>query len=98
MPFIGSIIPANVSGIDRQRKASKREEPRKAGEASAFQRAMDEAELSSVEAAEATVHPHSVKRADAEESREDRTRRGYYGPGGPVAPATPERPRLDTEG
>lgn len=99
MAFIGSIIPANVAGLDpkAQRLRREREEKKQIVRAGEFARALDEAELSSVEEVEQAEGARPVQEVGTEEGREDREKLGYYEPGGTMG-ISPRHPRIDLEG
>ena len=100
MAPIGPIIPPGLAGVDtRNREAEKaRERKRPPKGADAFQRALDEAEISAVLPVEAAEEVRSVKANDAEESREDRTAHANYDPRGGASPNPPQNPSLDIKG
>ena len=99
MPFIGSIIPASVAGLDpkAQRLRREREEKKQVVRSGEFARALDEAELTSVEEIEEAEESRAAKEVGTEEGREDREKMGYYEPGGKMGIA-PQPPRIDLEG
>ena len=85
MPWVGSIIPTRAAGLDdkAQRLRRERDEKRRivTGD-SGFARALDEAELASVEATEAVEHALAPEPAESEEGREDREKHGFNDPRG----------------
>jgi hypothetical protein len=99
MPFVGSIIPANIVRVDagvRKAQRDREDKKRPEGEGS-FSRALDEAELHSVERVEQPEAPQAAPPPESELSREDREKHGYYDPSGPIA--TPPRERkIDLSG
>lgn len=99
MAFIGSIIPANVAGLDPKARRLRRErdEKKQVVRSGEFARALDEAELSSVEEAEEAEASREVQEVSSEEGREDREKLGYYEPGGKMG-ISPRPPRIDLEG
>lgn len=99
MAFIGPIIPPQLAGVDsRNREAEKARERRELRKGDdAFQRALDEAEISAAAHIDPVGEVRSVKSNDSEESREDRTAAGNYDPRGGSAPAG-QPPSLDIEG
>ena len=100
MAPIGPIIPPGLTGVDtRNREAEKaRERKRLPKGADAFQRALDEAEISAVLPVDAAEEVRSVKANDAEESREDRTAHANYDPRGGASTNPPSNPSLDIKG
>lgn len=98
MPFIGSIIPHRVAGLDpkAQRLRREREEKKRATGPDESTRSGDEAELSSVEQIEAPEALRGPKAPDSEEGREDREKLGYYEPDGTLTHNPP--PSIDLEG
>ena len=101
MAPIGPIIPPGLAGVDtRNREAEKaRERKRLPKGADAFQRALDEAEISAIPAVDAAEEVRSVKANDSEESHEDRTAHANYDPrGGSTAVPPPPGPPLDIKG
>ena len=98
MPFIGSIIPHNVAGLDpkAQRLRREREERKLVSKTGDTTRTGDEAELSSVEEIEEAEAPQRTKAPESEEGREDREKLGYYEADGTLTHPSP--PSIDLEG
>ncbi len=100
MAPVGPIIPPGLAGVDtRNREAEKARERRRLPKgADAFQRALDEAEISAIPPVDAVEDVRSLKANDSEESREDRTAHANYDPRGGATPQLPTPPSLDIEG
>lgn len=96
MPFIGSIIPAQVAGLSDRKaaRARERDERRRVESSGAGERSSDEAELTSVEAVEESGASEAVQGADSEAGAEDREAHGYTASGA----VRGARPRIDLEG
>lgn len=80
MPWIGSIIPNKAAGLDdkAQRLRRDRDEKRRiVTDERGFTRALDEAELASVEKTEILEQSLAVEAAETEEGREDREKHGF---------------------
>ena len=78
MAFIGSIVPANVVGLDRDEKRVR--QARRESEAAAkssFREVLDEADLS-VTPVEGAEDVRAVKGNGSEESHEDRVSHPFY--------------------
>lgn len=82
MPFIGSILPANLFGPDPNERARREKERRRVEPTTKGSERTDEVELSAVEEIGAVEPGHALGSVDSEEHREDRQRQGLYGPGG----------------
>jgi hypothetical protein len=85
MPWVGSIIPNRAAGLDdkAQRLRRERDEKRRiATDERGFARALDEAELASVEPTEIIEQALAPEPAETEEGREDREKHGFLDPRG----------------
>ena len=97
MPFIGSILPANLFGPDPNERARREKERRRVEATTKGSERTDEVELSAVEEIAPVEPDHALGATDSEEHREDRQRQGLYGPGG-IGPERTRGKQVDLEG
>ena len=101
MPFIGSIIPANIVGLGRdlRRARQKRDEAREEMAADAVRRGADGAQLTAPAQVTDVDRTERTPANESERSREDHAARliqGDYVPRDPDGDTA--RPRIDLEG
>jgi len=85
MPWIGSIIPNRAAGLDDKAHRVRREREEKkriTTDERGFARALDEAELASVERVESVDDAVAPAPGETEQGREDREKRGFLDPRG----------------
>ncbi len=96
MPWIGSIIPNNrAAGVDDKAHRLRRDRDEKrriTKDERGFARALDEAELASVEHVENVDEAVAPAPGETEQGREDREKRGFH------APPDPRGGALDIKG
>ncbi len=100
MSPIGPIIPPGIAGVDtRARETERARDRRKLPKAAdAFQRALDEADISAASQVQPAEEVRSVKANDSDEAQDDRTAHNNYDPRGAATPHLPTPPSLDLKG
>lgn len=100
MPFVGSIIPASLAGVEQRDASTQRAKERRRAvvRAGSTDRDVDTATISAPAGVDHTTGVRSVKGNEEEESREDRAEHGHYTPQGITQPPPGERPKLDISG
>ena len=99
MPWLGSILPQSVVGIDpRDRAVDRAKERRRAVGGPAAQREEDEVEITAASGVEPGERLRSTKGNADEEAREDRTEHGFYTAHGQAGRGEEPRASVDVTG